>query len=179
MRSVSMLLASLALLLPARATTLLRLSMDDMIQQSTAIVRAKVTGSSSAFRGQDIYTYYQLQILEAVKPSGQTATQTEVAVPGGSAGGVRQMVAGAPTLTVGGEYVLFLWTSRSGLTQAIGLSQGLFSVTYDASGNAKVSRPAAAGIMLDINGNVAADQAVSLKWSDLRAHIQQKLGAGK
>jgi|HubBroStandDraft_6_1064221.scaffolds.fasta_scaffold16345_3 hypothetical protein len=173
-----MLMASLAMLLPARATTLLRLSMDDMIQQSTAIVRAKVTGSSSEFRGQDIYTYYQLQILETVKPSGQTA-QTAVAVPGGSAGGVRQVVAGAPTLTVGGEYVLFLWTSRSGLTQAIGLSQGLFSVTYDASGNASVSRPAAAGIMLDVNGNVAADQAVSLKWSDLRTHIQQKLAAGK
>ncbi len=178
MRSVSLLMASLAMLLPARATTLLRLSMDDMIQQSTAIVRAKVTGSSSAFRGQDIYTYYQLQILEAVKPGGQTSTQTEVAVPGGIAGGVRQVVAGAPTLTVGGEYVLFLWTSRSGLTQAIGLSQGLFSVAYDASGNASVSRPAAASTMLDINGNVASDQAVSLKWSDLRTHIQQKLGAG-
>jgi hypothetical protein len=172
-----MLLASLAMLLPARATTLLRLSMDDMIQQSTAIVRAKVTGSSTAFRGQDIYTYYQLQILETVKAGGQA--QTEVAVPGGSVGGVRQMVAGAPTLSVGGEYVLFLWTSRSGLTQAIGLSQGLFSVTYDAAGNATVGRPAASGTMLDVNGNVAADQAVSLKWSALRARIQQKLGAGK
>jgi hypothetical protein len=172
-----MLLASLATLLPARATTLLRLSMDDMIQQSTAIVRAKVTGSSSAFRGQDIYTYYQLQILETVKAGGQA--QTEVAVPGGSVGVVRQMVAGAPTLSVGGEYVLFLWTSRSGLTQAIGLSQGLFSVTYDAAGNATVGRPAASGTMLDVNGNVAADQAVSLKWSALRARIQQKLGAGK
>lgn len=172
-----MLLASLATLLPVRATTLLRLSMDDMIQQSTAIVRAKVTGSSSAFRGQDIYTYYQLQILETVKAGGQA--QTEVAVPGGAVGGVRQMVAGAPALTVGGEYVLFLWTSRSGLTQAIGLSQGLFSVTYDSAGNATIGRPAAAGTMLDVNGNVAADQAVSLKWSALRARIQQKLGAAK
>lgn len=165
------------MLLPARATTLLRLSMDDMIHQSTAIVRAKVTGSSSAFRGQDIYTYYQLEILETLKPGA--AAQTQVAVPGGTAAGVRQVVAGAPALTVGGEYVLFLWTSRSGLTQAIGLSQGLFSVTYDSSGNATVSRPAAASIVLDVNGNVAADQAVSLKWSDLRTHIQQKLGAGK
>ena len=162
----------------ASATTLQQLSTDAMIQQSTAIVRAKVTGSNTAFVGKDIYTYYQLQVTQSLK-SSSALNQIQVAVPGGMARGLRQMVAGAPTLTNGQDYVIFLWTSRSGLTQIIGLSQGLFSVTYDASGNASVSRPAAAGIMLDVNGNVAADQAVSLKWSDLRTHIQQKLAAGK
>ena len=68
MRTLSFLLASLTLLPQAGATTLLKLSMNDMIQQSTSIVRAKVTGSRGAFRGQDVYTYYQLQILETVKP---------------------------------------------------------------------------------------------------------------
>jgi hypothetical protein len=185
MRTLSFLLASLTLLPQAGATTLLKLSMNDMIQQSTSIVRAKVTGSRGAFRGQDVYTYYQLQILETVKPGGARAgTQTEIAVPGGVAGGVRQPVAGAPSLTVGAEYVLFLWTSRSGLTQVIGLSQGLFrtipNTAADATpGDSTVVRPAATETMLDANGNVASDQTLRLQWSDLRSRIQQQLGAGK
>src|SRR5579862_7587607 len=133
MRAWSALILGLtgASLLPA--TTLEQLSLGDMIQKSTGIVHAKVTGSYAAYQGADIWTHYQLQVMEDWKPSGQVAT--EVAVPGGSAKGVRQSVAGAPVLTVGGEYVLFLWTSRSGITQVIGLSQGLFSVKQDASGN--------------------------------------------
>jgi hypothetical protein len=162
--------------------------MDDMIQQSTSIVRAKVTGFHGAFRGRDIYTYYQLQILETVKsggaPSNTPSTQTEIAVPGGVAAGVRQPVAGAPSLTVGAEYVLFLWTGRSGLTQVIGLSQGLFSVIPDPSNralpaNSTVVRAAATETMVDANGNVAADQAVRLLWGDLRSRIQQSIGVGK
>jgi hypothetical protein len=185
MRTSFLLLASLAMLPPAGATTLLRLSMDDMIQQSTSIVRAKVTAFHGAFRGRDIYTYYQLQILETVKSAGApTGTPTEIAVPGGVAAGVRQPVAGAPSLTVGAEYVLFLWTGRSGLTQVIGLSQGLFSVIPDPSSNATpanstVVRAAAVETMLDVNGNVATDQTLRLLWSDLRSHIQQRLGAAK
>src|ERR1700730_7343368 len=102
MRTLPLFLASLAILPPAGATTLLQLSMSEMVQQSTSIVRAKVTGSHGAFRGRDVYTFYQLQILETVKPTGaQTSTQTEVAVPGGVAAGVRQPVAGAPGLTIG------------------------------------------------------------------------------
>jgi hypothetical protein len=159
--------------------------MDDMIQQSTSIVRAKVTSAHGAFRGRDIYTYYQLQILETVKSGGpQPSTQTEIAVPGGVAAGVRQPVAGAPSLTVGAEYVLFLWTGRSGLTQVIGLSQGLFSVIPDPSdratpGSSTVVRAAAVDTMLDANGNVASDQTLRLLWSDLRSRIQQRLGVVK
>lgn len=184
MRTLPFLLASLATLPHAGATTLLQLSMNDMIQQSTTIVRATVTGASGAFRGRDIYTYYQLQILETVKPaSSQTSTQIQIAVPGGVAGGIRQPVAGAPSLTVGAQYILFLWTSKSGLTQVIGLSQGLFSVIPSTVPNATaddstVVRPAATAVMLDVNGNVAANQAVKLLWSQLRTQIQQQLGAG-
>jgi hypothetical protein len=179
MRLLSVLLAGFVPLIPAHATTLQRLSMDDMIQQSTAIVRAKVTASYGAFRGQSIYTFYQIQILEVVKSSGASAQQMEVAVPGGSAKGVRQMVAGAPALQTNAEYVLFLWTSRSGLTQVIGLSQGLFSALYDSAGNAILVRPAASETMLDANGNPVSDPAVKLRWSDLRSRIRQDLGAGK
>src|SRR5580700_11752395 len=114
-------IAAIATLLmaPVWATTLQKLSLDQMITQSTAIVRAKVTGSSTGVIGRDIYTYYQFQVVETLKAG--PAPLSAAAVPGGVAGRFRQTVAGAPTLNTGQEYVLFLWTSRSGLTQVIGL----------------------------------------------------------
>ncbi|MGH8323719.1 MAG: hypothetical protein ACRETD_07990, partial [Steroidobacteraceae bacterium] len=47
-----------------RATTLQQLSLDDMIQKSTAIVRARVTGTYTAARGRIIYTHYTVQVTE-------------------------------------------------------------------------------------------------------------------
>src|SRR5580693_4961934 len=114
MRPVLTVILLLGSLVSAWATTLRKLSIDDMIQQSTAIVRATVTGSSAALRGKDIYTYYQLQVTENMKAASPQSLA--VAVPGGVAGGVRQIVPGAPVLATGQEYVIFLWTSKSGLT---------------------------------------------------------------
>ena len=169
---------ALALMLPVRGTTLEQLSLKDMILKSTAIVHAKVTGSYAALQGQDVYTHYQLQVSETLKPAGGSpgAQAIDVAVPGGSAHGLRQLVAGAPTIAVGGDYVFFLWTSRSGLTQVIGLSQGLYRMTLDSAGNAIMVRPATTELMLDQNGHAVTDQAQTLAWSDVRTQIRKTLG---
>lgn len=160
----------------ARATTLQQLGMDDMIRQSTGIVRAKVMGSSCALRGQNIYTFYHLQILETAKASGNRAQEIDVAVPGGTVNGMRQVAVGAPELAKGSQYVVFLWTGRSGLTQIIGLSQGLFLAAQDASGRISLERPAAEEPILDKNGKPNGGQPLGLQWSDLRKRIQKDLG---
>jgi len=162
--------AAVLLSMSLLATTLEQLSLDDMIQKSTGVVRARVTGSYTALVGVDIYTYYRLDVSETWK--GQPATQLDVAVPGGSLRGQRQVVAGAPPLVAGEEYVLFLWTSRSGLTQVIGLSQGSFSVKADASNTLLLVRPAAADNMLDKNGRVVADQPLNLRLTDVRSKVR-------
>src|SRR3974390_1382558 len=104
--------------LAASAASLERLSMDDMVQKSTDIVRVRVVNSSASFRGRTIYTHYTVQIEERWK--GNATSQMDAAVPGGTVLNVRQTFPGAPGLNHGSEYVLFLWTSRSGLTQIIG-----------------------------------------------------------
>jgi hypothetical protein len=167
------LLASVALLAPAGATTLLKMSMNDLIVQSTSIVRARVTGSRSAAIGKDIYTYYQLQVSDTLKQGG--ILPAELAVPGGVSGNLRQIGVGSPTLTQGQEYVLFLWTSRSGMTQVIGLSQGLFNLTTDASGAVVLNRPKIDDAMFDKSGKEVTDTGMTMKWSDLRALIVKTL----
>jgi len=160
--------ASFLAIAPVFGTTLEQLSLADMARQSTSIVRARVTGSRSAYKGSTIYTYFQLQVLETWKSAPQVAT--EVAVPGGAVDGIRQSVNGAPELKSGQEYVLFLWTSRSGLTQVIGLSQGRFTVLGDV-----VQRPPASELMLDRSGRPVEDRAMSLSIRDLRAQVLQNL----
>ena len=162
---------------PARATTLQKLELDEIIRVSTAIVRAKVVGSAGAVRWQDIYTFYQLQVLEDFRSAGRR--QVEVAVPGGAAQGQHQLVAGAPQLTPGEEYIFFLWTSPSGLTQVIGLSQGLFRVEPDADGNPVVGRGAVSDLMLDRSGRVVGDRAVSMRLTELRTRIRSVRLGGK
>src|SRR5258708_5694047 len=127
MRKLAILIAFTGASIPASATTLQQLGFAEMAQKSTAIARVRVIRVSGVLRGADVYTVYHFETLESLKApvDGWTA---DVAVPGGAAGGIRQVVAGGPPLRGGNEYVLFLWTSRSGLTQIIGLSQGGFSV---------------------------------------------------
>jgi hypothetical protein len=166
---------SSAALLPA--ATLQKLSLDDMIQKSTAIVRARVLSSYAGQHGPIIYTHYRLQVSEWWKSSGATAL--EVVVPGGSAGGVRQTFSGAPQLVSGGDLVLFLWTGSSGLTHIIGLSQGLFKVSLNTSGESVATRGASTERMIDpANGLSVSDRSVTFRLSDLRKQVRATLASG-
>jgi len=178
MRSLLITLCLATVLAPVRGTTLERLPLDEMARKSTAIVRAKVVGTSSVLRGADVYTLYQIEIVENWKAGGKPDPQ-QVAVPGGVAGGLRQMVAGAPSLHAGQEYLMFLWTSRSGLTQLIGLTQGLFNVQQSGTGDAAVTRAAAGELMVDTSGHAVKDEAVSMKLSDLKARVNRALAGEK
>jgi hypothetical protein len=95
-------------------------------------------------------------------------------LPGGIANGYRQSIPGVPTLTVGSEYVLFLWTSsQTGITHLVGMSQGLFYLNPQADGSTLAARPLVGEVMLDGNGRRVADQAVSMNLTDLRTKVTQ------
>jgi hypothetical protein len=154
-------------ILPLQCATLERLSLDDLIAKSTSIVRGTVVGSYAAMRGPLIYTHYAIQVKENLKGSPQTIV--DVAVPGGTAGQFQQIFAGAPQLPAGGDLVLFLWTGRSGLTQIMGLTQGLFSVSKDQSA---ATRPATSELMLDpVTAQPVKDQSLTLQMGDLRSRV--------
>jgi hypothetical protein len=158
--------------IPVRATILQQLTLDEMARKSTAIVRVRVTGSSDVVRGGDVFTLYKFETLESLKSD---ATVREVAVPGGVAGGMRQVVAGAPTLRAGREYVLFLWTSRSGFTQLMGMSQGLFSVERTTIVDPRASRAASGEQMLDAAGRAVRDETLSMPLTELKAKVSKAL----
>jgi hypothetical protein len=163
-------ITSLLLAAVLGATTLQKLSLDDMIQLSTSVLRVHVTGVRTAKVGQDIYTYYSFQVNETLK-AGPSAI-AEVAVPGGVFGPISQIGVGSPELAVGGDYVIFLWTSKSGLTQVIGLSQGLLAVS-SSTADPTLTRAAATSLVIDKNGNPVTDIGLTMRLSDLRTAVQK------
>jgi len=165
-----------ALAAPLAGATLEKLSLEEMVRKSTSIVRVRAEGSRTVQRGLLIYTLTRVTVIERWK--GPERSSMEVAVPGGALGGLRQEFSGAPTLKPGAEYVLFLWTGKSGITHVIGLSQGVFELIRDANGKLVVHRPAASATMLDPGtGRPVQDQSLTLALSELRRRVDQAMGA--
>jgi hypothetical protein len=158
-------------------STLQRLSLTDMIQKSTTVVRGTIQpGTSAAFRGSIIYTHYQLSVTTAFK--GAPGPLIDLAIPGGTLNGIQQPAAGAPTLTPGQDYVFFLWAGKSGMTQVIGLSQGLFTITTNAAGQVIVWRGAASSPMLNFSGQPVTDSNFEMPLAQLISKIQAVLAGG-
>jgi hypothetical protein len=170
MRAARITLAILAALRFGESATLERLSLEELIVKSTAVVRGRVYSPRAAVYGPVIYTRWTVQVMERWK--GPEAQQLEVVVPGGVAMGLRQTFSGAPRLQEGGEYVLFLWTGRNGLTHIVGLSQGVFVVSREMGGGEMAWRAASTAAMVDPkSGRVVSDEAVRLRLADLRARV--------
>ena len=162
--------------LPLQCATLGRLSLDDMITGSTAIVRGTVTASWAASTGSVIYTHYQIQVAEQFKGAPQSSV--EIMTPGGTVKGLSQSYSGSPVLNQGDEFVFFLWTSKGGITWITGLTQGLFWLTPGDAGNRMATRSASRELMLDPNtARPVKDTALRMKLSDLRSHIAATLAA--
>jgi hypothetical protein len=156
------------------AATLERLSLEEMIQKSTEIVRGRILSSRTALRGPVVYTFVQVQVDDRWK--GPPAARVEVAIPGGDYGRVQQSFSGAPVLEPGRDYLLFLWTGKSGLTQVIGLSQGVFEVKRAADGSLIVERPASREVVLEAGtGRRVDDVAVSASLEQMRSRVRQVL----
>lgn len=115
-----------------QAATLERLTIEQMAQQATAVVRGHVGEARAERFGALVYTLHGLEAAEQWK--GAPTEGLEIAVPGGTYEGVTYSFGGTPELQPGEEYLLFLWTGPSGRTQIVGLSQGVFRVLQSANG---------------------------------------------
>ena len=174
--SYTLILAYCAVALPA--ATLERLSLDDMITKSTAIVRGKVLDSYAAPSGPVIYTHYRIQVRETLK--GPAGSSVEIQLPGGVANNMRQSFTGVPQFNAGDDFVFFLWTGKSGATQLLGLTQGLFSVAAGASADPLTTRNASHEVMLEHNtGKQVKDQTLAMRMSELRQRINATLAGAQ
>jgi hypothetical protein len=170
------LIPALLVLAAAQATTLERLSVDDMVAKSTGIVRCQVLGHEGEMRNGSIYTRYRVTVQESWKGSFTAGKQIDVYVPGGLANGLRQSVPGSPILEQGEEYLVFLWAGASGRNQIIGLSQGIFSLVREESGAMQLERPGAREMMVDpATGRAVLDSTIRMPFGEMKTRVVTKL----
>jgi len=177
MRGYCVFILLLAFCLVAPASTLQYLSLEDLVTESTAIVRGTVVGSQTTMRGPVVYTLYSLQVTDSWK--GTLGSTVSVAVPGGVASGVQQTFAGAPNLREGGDYVIFLWTTKSGLNVIMGLSQGLFELLPNgtaAPADALVTQAGSSEIMLNGTGMQVTAKPIQMHVGEFHARVRRFMG---
>jgi hypothetical protein len=163
---VRLALCLLVWLAPVWGATLEQLSVSDLIAKSTAIVQGQVTGSSTFLKGSVIYTDYKVGVTQQWK--GAARSSVDVIVPGGIANGTRQTFPGAPQLSGGQPYVLFLWTSSKGATTTLGFTQGVFNLLKDGSGGVRASQmPTSETMLAPDTGQAVNSQPISMPLSQL------------
>jgi hypothetical protein len=141
-RSLLVLLFALVALAPLDAVTLSPMTFEQLVDEATAVVYARVAdvrGRWTADR-RGIESVVTLDALRYLK--GNLGDDVALRVPGGEAGGMVQVMPGAPVLREGDLVVAFLGSRGPSLPTLVGFTQGLFRVVIDArSGSAHVTPP--------------------------------------
>jgi hypothetical protein len=137
------------LLLPAvRATTLARLSLEQLAAGSDAIARVRAVRAESRWEYGSIWTITTFDVVETFK--GSLPGQIAVRLPGGRVGHLISTVEGTPKFAPGNETVAFLQQSTAGGFTIAGWVQGNFRISRDArSGGEIVTQDSSAFAVFD------------------------------
>src|SRR5579859_4264564 len=114
----------------SQATTLVRMSFDELVRQATSIARAKCIGSTSVWRNGEIWTETEFELEEQNK--GSLPGIIRVSMPGGRIAHLQSHVEGVPGFFTGEEVYLFLWKAQNSENYLLGWTQGTFRITRDS-----------------------------------------------
>ncbi len=142
-------LAALALLAAvASATTLSRLKLEDLAQQSTAVARLRCLEAKSQWEHGEIWTETKFEVVQREK--GTLPGIVTVRTMGGSVGHLHSHVDEVPSFRSSEEVYLFLWAREGGLYQVLGWSQGTFRIARNQqSGLEVVTQDSASAAIFD------------------------------
>jgi len=127
-----MTLAAALLLLavpPGQATTLARLSLDDLVAASSVVARVHCLGNESRWEAGEVWTFTSFDVVETMK--GVAPRLLTVRLPGGRVGHLIATVDGVPRFRPGEDAILFLARTRAGDFSVISWVQGSFRIRRD------------------------------------------------
>jgi hypothetical protein len=122
-------LAALCFTASVRATTLARLSLDQLTAAADDVARVRFVAAESRWENGAIWTVTTFDVVETLK--GALPAQVKVRLPGGRVGHLTATVDGTPKFNSGSEAIVFLEASRSGGYSVAGWVEGTFRITRD------------------------------------------------
>lgn len=140
-RLVSTLLICLCAAIPCVATTVIPLSFEQLVSESSAVVYGRVTEVRPQWTADRrfIESVVSIDVITGMK--GGVGNTLAFTVPGGQVGRYLNVIPGAPTLAPGDLAVFFLTAHGPRLPVTTGLTQGIYRVQRDASSGAMLVRP--------------------------------------
>jgi hypothetical protein len=137
---------------PVGASLTVSTDFREIVSDATLIVRGRITDvRAAAVPGKGIESIGTVAVDGVIK--GTAASFVAVRVPGGSAGGRRFVMVGAPTLRVGEQAVFFLKRDPESGWRPIGLTQGIYRVQAEPlTGRPVVRPPVVAGRTAPLSG---------------------------
>lgn len=135
--------------LPAiRATTLARLSLDQLAAGSDAVARVNFASAESRWENGSIWTVTTAKVVETLK--GNLPGEITVRLPGGRVGHLTTTVDGTPKFNPGDDAVVFLKRAPAGGFTVAGWVEGTFRISRDPrTGNQTVTQDSSAFAVFD------------------------------
>ncbi|MBI1750814.1 MAG: hypothetical protein HY234_05845 [Acidobacteria bacterium] len=124
-------LAAIFLLaLSGAATTIVRMSLDELAGATQVVARGKCIASEARWDRGNIWTFTTLEVTETLK--GSVPRQVTIRLPGGKVGHATSTVDSVPQFRTGEEVYLFLEPTSAGDLSVTSWVQGTFRVRVDA-----------------------------------------------
>ncbi|MBZ5645474.1 MAG: hypothetical protein LAO19_22170 [Acidobacteriia bacterium] len=149
LQTIAMLLC-FSLLPGLRATTLARLSLDQLAAAADGVARVRCAAAESRWENGAIWTVTTFDVIETLK--GSLPGQVVVHLPGGRVGHLTAAVDGAPKFRPGEQAVVFLERAGTGGYSVAGWVEGTFRIVQDPISRREI-------VTQDSSGFAVFDQA--------------------
>jgi hypothetical protein len=131
-----------------RATTLARMTLDQLTAAADAVVRVRCVDVQSRWENGGIWTVTSFDVIETMK--GPLPTRITVRLPGGRVGHLTATVDGTPRFNTGDEAVVFLEGSHAGGFSVAGWVEGTFRIRRDPrTGRETVTQDSSSFVVFD------------------------------
>ena len=131
---------TLGLMSPAEASTFRRISFDELVDASVAVVQVRVLDTESAWTGIGtgyIATTAHLEVVRSLDGNFQVGEELFVREAGGTVDGYTVQAIGFPQFNPGDELVIFLttWEDETQDWRVAGYGQGIYEVVHKPGGD--------------------------------------------
>jgi hypothetical protein len=113
-----------------RATTLARVSLDQLAAAADGVARVRCTGVQTQWKNGSIWTVTSFDVVEPMK--GNLASRIAVRLPGGRVGALTATVEGTPKFSPLEEAIVFLQRMPTGEYSVAAWAEGTFRIALDA-----------------------------------------------
>lgn len=170
-----LLLAVLSVASPLRATTLQRMSLNQLAQAAGTVVRARCASSTARWENGAIWTFSEFEIVERFK--GNPPTRIRVRLPGGRVGYISTQVEDAPAFRPGDDAVLFLEATADGSYGVTAWAEGTFRIRKDSRDGRELVTQDSSGVAVfdPVTRQFRSDGIRNLLWSEFRRRVMDAL----